>query len=292
MDGVINLFKEKGCTSFQAVSKLKRLFNVKKCGHTGTLDPLAEGVLPICTGFATRFAEYLSAAVKEYSADFILGKSYDTFDVTGSVTAESRIEPTFGEIENILNGFVGERSFVVPAYSAKKIDGRRAYSLAREGKLENAGSAVMRVYSVELLRYEYPNGSFYVRCAKGTYIRSLINDLGRQSGAEAAMSALTRTKNGVFSVENSYRFQDLERLKEAGRLEEALIPIGGVLPLKRGVISDGEKIRVSHGAAPYNYMEIPPLSPEEEFLITDEAGNILALAVYSNPVKMKKVFVK
>jgi tRNA pseudouridine55 synthase len=120
----------------------------------------------------------------------------------------------------------------------------------------------------------------------------LINALGRQSGAEAAMSALTRTKNGVFSMENSYRFQDLERLKEEGRLEKALIPIGGVLPLKRGVVSDGEKTRVSHGAAPRDYMEFPQLSAEEEFLIMDKEGFILALAVNSNPVKLKKVFVK
>jgi tRNA pseudouridine55 synthase len=254
---------------------------------------MAEGVLPICLGFATRFAGYLAAGVKEYTADFLLGKSYNTFDITGTPMAQSGVKPTYSRIEEILNSFVGERPFIVPAFSAKKIDGKRAYALAREGKLEDAGAAVMRIYSVKLLKYQYPAGSFSVTCAKGTYVRSLINALGKESGAEAAMSGLVRTRSGEFTLESVHRFADLEKLKEEGRLRDAVIAVDSALPFKKGVVSDLERAKIVHGAVPKGYIDLPQLSRDEEYLIMDEGGNILALAINSAPyARLKKVFAK
>jgi tRNA pseudouridine55 synthase len=291
LNGVINLFKEKNFTSFQAAAAVRRLFGVKKCGHTGTLDPMAEGVLPVCIGFATRFADYLSVDVKEYYAEFLLGRSFDTFDITGKVAAQSETKPSYAEIEDILNSFAGEHAFTVPAYSAKKIDGKRAYALAREGKLTDAGEAMMKVYNIKLLGYRYPAGSFSIRCAKGTYIRSIINALGKQSGAEAAMSALMRTENGVFTLASSYKISDLERLKDEGRLQDALTPLNDILPLKKAVVSGAAVTDISHGRAPRDYLEIPALIPGEEYLILDDTARIIALAVNSTPAGVKKVFI-
>ena len=158
MNGVVNIYKEKGLTSFAVVKAARRIFETKKCGHLGTLDPLAEGVLPVCIGYATKLVDHMMAVEKEYVAQFRLGQATDSYDCTGEVTAENTdIKPSKEDVEKILSGFVGDVELTVPAFSAVKINGVRAYDLARQGEIEDAGQRVMTIKEINLMNYEYPD---------------------------------------------------------------------------------------------------------------------------------------
>ena len=156
MNGVVNVYKEAGMTSFDVVAKVRRLFNVSKCGHLGTLDPMAEGVLPVLVGYATRFADYLSSVDKEYIAEFKLGERSQSYDNTSETEKVSDKIVSEEDIKNVLHSLTGKISLKVPAFSAKKINGVRAYKLARKGEIEDAGEKEMEIYSIDLLNYEYP----------------------------------------------------------------------------------------------------------------------------------------
>lgn len=295
MNGVINVYKEQGCTSFQVVAKIRRLSGIKKCGHTGTLDPMAEGVLPICLGYATRFSDLLTATDKQYIADFKLGTAYDSYDTTGSMTAESDIIPSEEEIRVALASLTGLKSLRVPAFSAKKIDGERAYKLARKGEIQDAGTAEMRIDKIELVSYSHPDGVIVVDCGKGTYIRSIINELGALTGVCAAMSGLVRTKSGPFDVKNALRLDALEALAAEGRLAEAVRRVEDIIPLKKAVVKDSAVKVLLNGVSlrTAEYLSLPVLSEGEEIFLMDHNGRLLALGTgwgRQTPVKTEKVF--
>ncbi len=280
MNGIINVYKEAGMTSFDVVAKVRHLFSISKCGHLGTLDPMAEGVLPVLVGYATRFADYLSSVDKEYIAEFKLGERSQSYDNSSEIEKVSDKIVSEYDIKNVLQYLTGKISLKVPAYSAKKINGVRAYKLARKGEIEDAGEKEMEIYSIELLNYEYPLGIIKVSCGKGTYIRSIINTLGDHLGTGALMSGLIRSANGVFKYNQSRKISQLEKLSEENQLSQAVIPVYDILDWGRAVVKDSFIKRIKNGVSPdrNSFLSFPIEQEGSNFFIMDNQGNLLAAA--------------
>ncbi len=212
--GLMVINKPKGWTSFDVVAKLRNKLGAKKVGHTGTLDPMATGVLVLCLGQATRLAEKMVALEKEYVGEITLGAVSNTDDADGEIVPnkeagkKSRIE-----VERALKAFEGEIEQMPPDFSAKKVDGKRAYALARKGKPVELKAAKVTIYELEVLGYEWPRVTVRVKCSKGTYIRSLARDLGQALGVGGYLSALERTKVGNYSVEQAVSVEEASEEK-------------------------------------------------------------------------------
>jgi len=224
MDGAVIVNKEKDFTSFDVVAKARGIFGTRKIGHTGTLDPQAEGVLVLCLGKATAACELLADHDKEYEAVMLLGRTTDTEDVWGRTLAEREVRVTPEEIEAACARFRGEILQVPPAFSALKVNGKRSYDLAREGKAVKLEPRKITVHELEILRIDLPEVTFRVRCSKGSYIRSLCRDIGEALGCGACMSGLVRTRVGEFGIADARTLGQLQSLKDTGRLDEAVIP--------------------------------------------------------------------
>ena len=222
MNGVINIYKPEGLTSFDVVRQVRKICGTSKVGHTGTLDPLASGVLPICIGKGTKLVDYIMEGRKTYRAELKLGQVTDTYDREGKVIRENSYEHISKEvIENVINSFQKEYSQIPPMYSAIKINGKKLYDLARQGiEVERKGRNVV-IYKVEILNINKPFVEFRVLCSKGTYIRSLCYDIGETLGCGAYMTKLEREATGTFNIENSINIEDLNRDK----LEASLISL-------------------------------------------------------------------
>lgn len=210
--GVIIINKEAGWTSFDVVAKLRRILGIKKIGHTGTLDPDATGVLAICVGKATRLVEKLSHADKVYEAGLLLGRTTDTQDISGEILSESKDYPNIDALENCINSFIGELEQIPPMYSAKKVNGKKLYELARAGKEIERKPSHIRVYDINITKPGIPNTQLRVRCSSGTYIRTLCNDIGNKLGCGGCMSSLNRTRVGDFMIEDSFKISEIEEL--------------------------------------------------------------------------------
>jgi tRNA pseudouridine55 synthase len=217
MNGVLNIFKPKGMTSFDVVRQVKKVCNTSKVGHTGTLDPEATGVLPICIGKATKIIDYIMNSEKVYEVEFKLGVKTTTYDLEGEILAEKSTE-ALSEIEILqtINAFKGDYCQVPPMYSALKQNGVRLYELARKGiEVERPGRNIT-IYNIENIKINNPIISMRVTCSKGTYIRSLCYDIGEKLGVFATMTSLNRTKTSVFDEKDSINIKDLtsENFKE------------------------------------------------------------------------------
>jgi tRNA pseudouridine55 synthase len=228
LDGIINLFKEQGMTSHQAVARVRRILGIKKIGHTGTLDPLATGVLPICIGKGTRAAEFLTEGKKTYLATFLLGIVTDTEDITGTVLEKKPPAAGKQQVEEVLKDFIGDIKQIPPMYSAIKKEGKKLYELARAGITVERRPRLIRIDKIELV--DNPNlkeAEYQIRvvCQKGTYIRTLCADIGKKLGCGAVMTSLCRERNGIFTRENAVTLDALERLTGQDRLGEILIPV-------------------------------------------------------------------
>ena len=211
MNGVINLYKEKGITSFGAVARVRKILKTRKVGHTGTLDPEAEGVLPICVGRATKLVDYIMAGKKTYRASFQLGKTSDTLDAFGEITHHIVAMPSYDVVEQALKGFLGESLQTPPMYSALKRDGKKLYELAREGQVVEREARPITIFNIELISFKGDSGVFRCTSSKGTYIRSIIDDLGTKLGTGAIMTALVREESGMFTMENTVTLGNLEK---------------------------------------------------------------------------------
>ncbi|MCK5780696.1 MAG: tRNA pseudouridine(55) synthase TruB [Psychrilyobacter sp.] len=214
MNGLINVDKPIGFTSFDVIRKLKKILNMKKIGHTGTLDPLATGVLVICLGRATKLANVIEATKKTYIADFILGSKTDTYDTEGEIIEKSEIRVSKIDVEQILGQFRGEIKQVPPMYSALKVNGKRLYELAREGVVIERKSREVTISKLELLEFDEETqcGKLYCEVSKGTYIRSLIFDIGEELKTFAHMTGLRRTEVGEYKVEDGFTIEDMEKM--------------------------------------------------------------------------------
>jgi len=235
------LDKPAGLTSFSAVARARRILGIKKAGHTGTLDPMATGVLPILLGPATRFAEFLPSHDKAYIAGFQLGVTTDTLDITGAVLEERPVNVTRADIEAALAGFRGGIMQMPPMYSAKSQGGQRLYELARQGIEVEREARAVEIYRLELL----DNASIYVECSAGTYIRSLIDDLGRALGCGACMASLRRTMANGYDISRCVTLEQLEQGDTRG-----MVPLDKALSAYPAVeVTPAQAVRFRNGGA-------------------------------------------
>lgn len=219
ISGIINVYKEKGFTSHDVVAKLRGIFRQKKIGHTGTLDPDAEGVLPICLGKATRVCDLLTNKDKEYEAVLLLGKTTDTQDIMGEVLKESPVSCCEDEIREIIAGFVGDYSQIPPMYSALKVDGKKLCDLARAGVSIERKPRSVQIFSIDILEIALPRIKMRVHCSKGTYIRTLCHDIGQTAGCGGCMESLLRTRVAGFEVEDARKLSEIEDRVQAVRAQ-------------------------------------------------------------------------
>ncbi len=212
--GVIIVRKEKGMTSFGVVARMRRIFGQKKIGHTGTLDPDAEGVLPVCMGRATRLVDTFSSGTKTYEAGILLGQETDTQDISGKVLRESVFDGTESDFREMLMSFTGRQMQLPPMYSALKVNGQKLVDLARRGIEVERQPREVEFSEISLLRFEPPHAVFRVTCSHGTYIRTLCHDLGQKLGCGACMESLIRTRVEEFGLEEALTLDELTLLKE------------------------------------------------------------------------------
>lgn len=225
IDGIINVYKEKGFTSFDVVAKLRGILRTKKIGHTGTLDPDAEGVLPVCIGRATKVCDILTDKDKVYEAVMLLGVETDTQDTSGAVLSEKQVEVSEEEVKKAILSFVGDYAQVPPMYSALKVNGKKLYELAREGKSVERKARNVQIFSIEILEVNLPRVRMSVHCSKGTYIRTLCHDIGTMLGCGGCMEKLLRTKVGVFELKDTLKLSEIDELAKAGAVEEKIISV-------------------------------------------------------------------
>jgi tRNA pseudouridine55 synthase len=250
MDGILNINKPAGKTSFAVVSMVKRLTGEKHAGHAGTLDPMATGVLPVCLGQATRLVEYLMDTTKTYRAEIELGVSTDSYDREGAVTQKCDASPvTLAQIETALNSFRGVITQIPPMYSAVKHQGKPLYELARAGIDVERKARTAKIYSLEIRDWQNPFLTIEVTCGKGTYIRSLANDLGQALGCGATLAALQRSRCGIFDVNEAVTPEKLEEACRGGYWESLLYPMDSILSLWETAIVSAEKAQsIRNGA--------------------------------------------
>ena len=215
VNGIINVYKEKGYTSFDVVAKMRGIFGQKKIGHTGTLDPDAQGVLPVCLGKATKVCDLLTDKDKVYKATMLLGVQTDTLDISGKVCNKAIVNVTEQQVRDVISTFVGTIEQVPPMYSALKVNGKKLYELAREGKTIERKARKVSIYDIIIDEICLPEVVMTVSCSKGTYIRSLCDDIGTKLGCYGCMKELLRTKVACFDIEDAYKISEIEKLKES-----------------------------------------------------------------------------
>lgn len=223
MNGIINIYKEAGFTSFDVVAKMRGILKIKKIGHTGTLDPDATGVLPVCIGNGTKLVELLADHDKEYVAELKLGIVTDTQDLSGTILEESEVNFTDKQIQEAVESFIGEGMQIPPMYSAIKVNGKKLYELAREGKEIERKARPVCFHEIEILAIELPIVKLRVVCSKGTYIRTLCHDIGQKLGCGASMKSLERTRVGDFRIEEALTLKQLEQYRDEGKLENIIL---------------------------------------------------------------------
>ena len=276
LNGVINVYKEKGYTSHDVVAKMRGIFRQKKIGHTGTLDPDAVGVLPVCLGNATKLCDLLTDRSKEYRAVLRLGITTDTQDMSGTVLSEQEVTCSPEETEAAVLSFVGEYDQIPPMYSALKVNGKKLVDLARRGIEVERKPRRVGILSIEIGEIDLPRVTMTVRCTKGTYIRTLCEDIGRKLGCGGCMEALSRTASGQFRIEDAALLSQLQESCDAGEPERFLIPTDQVLSEHPAVTSDPEGDRFLHNGNPVAVEFIHP-ETEETCRVYDSTGKFAGL---------------
>ncbi len=291
MDGVINIYKEKGFTSHDVVAKLRGILKQKKIGHTGTLDPDAVGVLPVCLGKATKLCDMLTDTTKEYRTVLRLGAETDTQDMTGTVLAERPVNCTLEQVRETVFSFLGPYEQIPPMYSALKVNGQKLCDLARQGKTVERKSRAVEIFSIEVHRLELPHVEMTVSCSKGTYIRTLCHDIGQALGCGGAMEELIRTRSGRFRLEEALTLSQVEELRDAGTLPERILPVERMfdhLPEYRceeaqeKVLRNGNPLQICGGSLEAG-----------EYRVRDSFGNFVGIYRYlpeEGVLKPRKLF--
>lgn len=247
MDGIFNIYKEKGFTSHDVVAIVRRTIHMKKVGHTGTLDPDAEGVLPVCVGKATKLSDVIMDDRKSYRAMLRLGITTTTEDASGEVLETKEVEFNEDRIREVVASFIGKLEQVPPMYSAVKVNGKKLYELARAGKEIERKSRTIEVYDIRIRQFLPPDRvEIDVDCSKGTYIRTLCADIGKRLGCGGHMAELLRTATGAFSLENAIKLDELKALAEQEKAEEALLTMEEAL-------KDFPVVKVSEKSAKFLY---------------------------------------
>ncbi|TYP77607.1 tRNA pseudouridine(55) synthase TruB [Paenibacillus methanolicus] len=301
-DGILAIWKPAGWTSHDVVAKARGILRIKRIGHTGTLDPQVTGVLPICVGRATRVVEYVQERPKAYEAVLKLGIATDTEDMTGTVLEDRPgIRLTEGQLREALASFVGEIEQVPPMFSAVRVDGKRLYELAREGKVVERKSRRVTIHEITLisadLEQDYPEIRFAVVCSKGTYIRTLCVDIGRLLGMPATMKELVRTMSGGLTQADCVTLEQLRELQASGGIADKLIPADAPLDyMPRGDVGEITARNALQGKRiAFKYVRIEEAALRESSLIRLYGNDGMFLGVYepdaeNETLKPVKVF--
>lgn len=248
MNGIINIYKEKGFTSHDVVAKMRGILKMKKIGHTGTLDPEAEGVLPVCLGKGTKLVELITDKDKTYEAVLKLGIVTDTQDLTGEVLKVSEVKVGLPELTAVILSFIGEYDQLPPMYSAIKVNGKKLYELARQGKEIERDTRRVVIHDIRILEYSESEQEVTVSvdCGKGTYIRTLLHDIGKELGCGGTMKSLTRTRVGSFHLKEALKLSEVEELVRNDRISEHILPVEELFRDYRKIIVEKEYDRFLH----------------------------------------------
>ncbi len=287
MNGIIIIDKPIGRTSHDMVNIMRKITGVRKIGHTGTLDPMATGVLPICIGNATKISDMLTLSDKRYIAELVLGMTTDTQDADGTVLTDCAVNCGEDEIREAIGRFVGEIEQVPPMYSAIKQNGKKLYELARQGIEIERKSRRVTIYSIDILKIDKERVTIDVSCSKGTYIRTLCEDIGIKLKVGAYMNTLRRIKTGPFGVDESYTMSDIETLKSEDALESALIPADRMfMEYPKAVLNTKQVRSITNGVA-MTYRGEEGLS----YRVYDENGSFLCISkIVDGRLKLEKSF--
>lgn len=289
ISGVLVVDKPVGMTSHDVVQAIRKGSNIRRAGHTGTLDPRASGVLVVLVGPAVRLSEYVSASDKRYQAVLMLGTTTDTYDADGKTTSSSPVDVTEEQFDTELQKFVGQIEQVPPPYSAVKVQGRKAYEMARKGEEVELEPRIINVYSLELLEWAPPEVVIDVNCSSGTYVRSLVNDLGERLGCGATLTGLRRTKSGRFTLRDAVPLRKLNEAFANGTWYQYLIPAAEALTDWPTIELDHEQVEaLRHGH------RIPATNSEQKKSCgVSDQGELVALMELdetANEWQPKKVF--
>lgn len=299
-NGIINVYKEKGFTSHDVVAKLRGICKMKKIGHTGTLDPEAVGVLPVCFGSGTKLCDMLTDWDKEYIAVLRLGVTTDTQDMTGQVLSrcDERELRTLTEerVREAVMEYVGDYDQIPPMYSALKVDGKKLYELARAGKEVERKPRKVRIEEIEIQSVGLPLVTFRVACSKGTYIRTLCHDIGANLGCGGTMESLTRSRVGIFGIEDALTLTELQKLRDEDKIASVIIPPDAIFAKDRAVIVNGQGQKMVQngnrlGAA--QLAEAVRFTDGEQVRVYDGDGKFYGIYVYyrgENSLKPLKMF--
>ncbi|MFZ5989830.1 MAG: tRNA pseudouridine(55) synthase TruB [Bacillota bacterium] len=296
MDGILNVLKPAGMTSFDVVGYLRSILKIKKIGHTGTLDPAAVGVLPICVGKATKAIEYLIDKDKVYRAELTLGVSTDTQDATGNVVRKSEVNASRDEILNAVKAFVGKYNQIPPMYSAIKVNGQKLYEIARSGIEIERNPREVEIYYIDIVDIKGSRVVFDVGCSKGTYIRTLCSDIGDMLGCGGHMSFLVRMKAGTFGLDSTLTLEEIKLLAQDRSLTQKIMGVDEVFNnYKEIVLSGMDKKRFMNGM--FIDLNNKLFNRPEKIRVYSETGEFLALgeivlnANKGLSLKVKKFFI-
>ncbi len=292
MNGIINVYKEQGFTSHDVVAKLRGILRIKKIGHTGTLDPDAVGVLPVCVGKATKVCDLLTNQDKTYTATVKLGITTDTYDMSGKIVTESKPMISEEAVRSALKEFTGEIMQIPPMYSAIKVNGKKLYELARQGKVIERKPRAVTIHAINLLEYDSEEDEFVIEvtCSKGTYIRSLCHDIGEKLGCGAAMKSLVRNRVGNFRMENAFTLSQIETAAENENWD-ILLPIDSVFSSFPAcyVADRAMKFLQNGGLISPEYCTVQELESGTPVRMYSDRGEFYAIYRYDENEKMFRV---
>lgn len=289
INGIVNVYKEKGFTSFDVVAKMRGIFRQKKIGHTGTLDPDAEGVLPVCLGKATRVCDLLTDKDKEYETVLLLGQETDTQDISGEILNQAEVTCSKEEVEEAIFSFLGDYMQLPPMYSALKVNGQKLCDLARKGITVERQPRLVKILNIEILEISLPEVRMKVHCSKGTYIRTLCQDIGTKLGCFGCMKSLIRTRVSDFTLDKTYKLSELENLVKNAKEGQAdyffvqsvdcVFKDYPAISVKEGA----RKMIVNGNRIPESYVVEKVIS--SKLRLYDELGNFVGLYSYQQAEK-------
>lgn len=294
INGVINIFKEKGYTSHDVVNVIRKKLGRIKTGHTGTLDPEATGVLPICVGKATKLSGYIVDGKKQYRAVVKLGHTTTTQDATGDIIKSLPIKCSENDIKNVVKNFIGENMQIPPMYSAIKINGKKLYELAREGKEIERKKRKIFIYNIQINKFiEKDRFLITVDCSKGTYIRTLCNDIGKALGCGAYMESLVRTKTGNFFIEKAIKLEEIDEILKNKKINEIICPMDEILKGYKKVIvgKNANKFLYNGNKISINFIKnAMDIKINENIIVYDEDNILIGIYIfcetYIKPITM------
>lgn len=282
MDGIINVYKEKGFTSHDVVAKLRGILHIKKIGHTGTLDPDAVGVLPVCIGKGTKLCDMITDTDKTYEAVMLLGISTDTQDISGNVLSKKEVDVDEKTLIETVDSFVGEYKQIPPMYSAIKVNGRKLYQLAREGIEIERSPRDVYIRSIHIndmnLQDGEPSVTMTVSCSKGTYIRTLCHDIGEKLGCGACMKSLSRTRVGRFYIDDSFTINQIAALNLKGELSSIVAPVDSMFDYPRIQINkEYDKLLYNGNLLPLSAGKALDVGLADKVRIYNESGEFIGI---------------